>query len=96
MMKAYSSVNMMEQAVDFKLLELMKKSGMCTCEQCYADVRTLVLNRLPPKYVLTAVGKAMTEYELLTPQMQAVVVSEIVSAIDKVGRNPRHSIEGLR
>ena len=81
---------MMEQAVDSKLPELMKKSSLCTCEQCCADVRTLVLNRLPPKYVLTQAGEAMTQFELLTTQMQAVVVSQILSAIDKVNRNPRH------
>jgi len=91
MQNEYHSVNMMEQAVDLRLSELMKKSGMCTCERCRNDVRTLVLNRLPPKYVATPVGEAMTQFELLTTQMQAVVVSEIVSAIEKVHRNPHHS-----
>lgn len=91
MKKTYFSFNMMEQAVDLRLLELMKKSGMCACERCCADVRAIVLNSLPPKYVVTRVGEAMMQFELLTPQMQAVVVSEILIAIEKVKRNPRHN-----
>ena len=83
--------NMMEQVVDFSLMELMQKSKMCTCERCCADVRAIVLNSLPPKYVVTRVGEAMLQFELLTPQMQAAVVSEIMIAIEKVNRNPRHS-----
>lgn len=91
MRKEYLSINMMEQAVDFRLSELMRKSGVCTCERCRADVRAIVLNSLPPKYVVTRVGEAMTQFELLTPQMQAVVVAEILIAIDRVSRNPRHN-----
>jgi len=90
MKKAYHSVNMMEQAIDLKLVELMEKSGMCVCEQCCADVRTIALNALPPKYVLNPVGEAMTQFELMTTQMQAVVATEIVTAIERVKRNPHH------
>lgn len=91
MKDAYLSINMMEQAIDSKMLELMEKSGMCTCERCRADVRAIVLNSLPPKYVVTRVGEAMIRFELQTAQMQAVVVSEILLAVEKVKRNPRHN-----
>ena len=86
----YQPFNIMEQVVDSRLLELMQKSHMCTCARCCADVRAIVLNSLPPRYVVTRVGEAMLLYELLTPQMQAVVVSEILIAIEKVCNNPRH------
>ncbi len=89
--EAYLSINVMEQIVNLKLLRLMKKAGMCTCERCCADVRALALNSLPPKYVVTQAGEAMMEFELLTSQMQAVVVTEIMHAIEKVTRAPRHS-----
>jgi competence protein ComFB len=91
MEKEIRPFNMMEQVVDIRLMELMNKSKMCVCERCCADVRAIVLNSLPPKYVVTRVGEAMLQFELLTPQMQAVVVSEIMIAIEKVCRNPRHS-----
>jgi len=32
----------------------------------------------------------MTEFELLTTQMQAVVITEIMHAIERVARAPRH------
>lgn len=86
----YQPFNMMEQVVEARLLEMMKKSKMCTCGKCCADVRAIVLNSLPPKYVVTRVGEAMLQYELMTPQMQAIVVSELMIAIEKVCRNPRH------
>ncbi len=91
MIKEYQPFNMMEQVVEARLLDMMHKSRMCTCGKCCADVRAIVLNSLPPKYVVTRVGEAMLQYELMTPQMQAVVVSEITIAIEKVCRNPRHS-----
>ncbi len=89
--EVYLSINVMEQVVNLKLLKLMRRAGMCTCERCCADVRALALNNLPPKYVVTQAGEAMMEFELLTSQMQAVVVTEIMHAIDKVTRAPRHS-----
>jgi competence protein ComFB len=91
MNKEFQPLNMMEQVVDLRLMELMHKSEMCTCGRCCADVRAIVLNSLPPKYVVTRVGEAMLQFELLTPQMQAIVVSEIMIAIEKVSRNPRHN-----
>ena len=90
MSKEYQPFNMMEQVVESRLLEMMQKSKMCTCGKCCADVRAIVLNSLPPKYVVTRVGEAMLQYELMTPQMQAIVVSELMMAIEKVCRNPRH------
>lgn len=90
MLESYHPFNIMEQIVDLKLTELIKKACMCDCERCCADVRAIVLNNLPPKYVVTRVGEAMAEYDLLTTQMQAHVVSEIFIAIEKVKRNPRH------
>lgn len=89
----FKPFNMMEQVVDLRLGELMRKCEMCACRRCRADVRAIVLNSLPPKYVVTRVGEAMLQFELLTPQMQAVVVSEIMMAIEKVSRNPRHNLQ---
>ena len=95
MNKKYTSSNMMEQMVDYKIPELMKQSNMCTYERCCADVRALALNHLPPKYVVTRVGKAMTQFELLGIQTQANITTAIMFAIEKVSRNPRHDEETL-
>jgi competence protein ComFB len=94
-MSTYRPVNMMERVVELKLLELMKKSDVCCCEKCCADVRAIALNSLPPKYVVTREGEAMTEFDLMTSQMQAVVVSELLIAVEKVRRNPRHNCDHL-
>ena len=50
----------------------------------------MALNTLPPKYVLNPVGEAMTQFDLMTPQMQAVVDGDVLAAIEQVKRNPHH------
>jgi competence protein ComFB len=84
------SYNMMEQMVDYKLKDLMEQANMCKCERCVADVRTLALNELPPKYAASLLDEVMTQFELLSIQSQANIVVAIVNAIDTVSRNPRH------
>lgn len=90
MNKKFNSNNMMEQMVEYKLPELMKASKMCTCERCRADVLALVLNELPPRYVVTRVGEAMTRFDLLNTQAQTNITTAIMLAVKKVSQNPRH------
>lgn len=95
MNKRFISYNMTEQMVDYKLNELIEQSKMCKCERCCADVRALALNTLPPKYVVTRIGEAMTKFDLLGIQKQTNITTAIMIAIEKVSRNPRHEDETL-
>lgn len=84
------SKNIMEDLVDGRLDELMRFSGVCCCERCRADVRTLSLNTLPAKYVMSTSGDVYVRFQSLEPQMQADIVTAIMNAIEVVRANPRH------
>lgn len=86
----YFTKNIMEEIVEKKITQIMCNSEICTCDKCYSDLRALVLNNLPPKYVVSQTGEMIARFELLNIQMQVDIIKEIVFAINKVSENPRH------
>lgn len=84
------SKNVMEDLVDDRLDELMEFAGVCCCERCRADVRTLSLNSLPAKYVISTSGDVYVRFQSLEPQMQVDLTTTIMNAIEIVRANPRH------
>lgn len=53
------------------------------------DVIVYSLNRLPPKYVVTYEGKAVTEALLDSPQQRAAIDIQVIDALKQVARVPR-------
>jgi hypothetical protein len=53
------------------------------------DVIVLALNRLPPKYVVTDEGKAVTEANLDGPQHRTAIEVQVIEALRQVARVPR-------
>jgi competence protein ComFB len=53
------------------------------------DVVVYALNRLPPKYVVTDEGKAVTEATLHAPQHRASIEIQVMAALQQVTREPR-------
>jgi len=90
-MKEESVINYIEKIVreEFHVL-CQKDKTICRCDNCYQDIMTLTLNNLPAMYVTTDVGHIMTMYHLSKDQLQAQVTVELLKAIEKVKRNPRH------
>ena len=60
----YRVVNIMEEILTPELiLDALKSNDTCTCSRCQADVKALMLTRLPPKYIVadnTAVPMLLT------------------------------------
>lgn len=82
--------NVMEDVVGEKVDNLMEITGSCNCSKCKADVMALALNQLPPRYVATENGAVFSHMEATATQMQAEITVAVMSAIDMVGRNPKH------
>ena len=62
-MKQYE--NMMEGIVEEEMESLRDSLGCCMCEQCWSDIAAHALNHLPPRYVVTRAGGAISKADSL-------------------------------
>lgn len=69
---------------------LARKEGACRCERCRADIAAYALNRLKPRYVVTAKGEVYVKAEFLTPQFQLDVITALAEAVNQVSEHPNH------
>jgi len=84
-------VNNMESIVKEAAEQMLPESGLCSCSRCLLDVLALSLNSLPPKYVVTSMGNAVTNADLDSSQWKANVTMALCNAINIVKSRPRHS-----
>lgn len=83
--------NYIEELVLEELTVLLeKRKGICKCERCRLDIAALALNNLPPRYVVTDIGRAHTKLESVKTQFKIDVIKELTKAIAKVKKRPRH------
>jgi len=84
-------VNLAEILVE-RVLEdqLKKRTDVCTCERCKADIMAFALNHLPPRYVVTNKGEALVRASTLNNQISTDLLVEVSKAIDHIAKNPRH------
>jgi len=82
--------NVSEVLVDLNLDKCLENSVFCKCARCVADIRAYALNQLAPRYVVTEQGEAMVRASALSSQIQADIITAIMSAVMQVGRTPRH------
>jgi competence protein ComFB len=61
----------------------------CGCEVCREDVLVYALNRVPPRYVTTLKGQAVTEVTLEKEQERAVIDVAVIEGIRRVSAAPR-------
>ena len=87
----YRVVNIMEEILTPELiLDALKSNDTCTCSRCQADVKALMLTRLPPKYIVadnTAVPMLLTYYH---NKFRVAVLSQSMRACMEVKEHPRH------
>jgi competence protein ComFB len=82
----------MEEVV-FNLIEdVLKNVDVCKCEKCKMDIAAIVLNNLPPKYVVTEQGELYSKINILLNQFGVDVISEITKAAILVSNNPHHQV----
>ena len=88
---SYRVVNIMEEILTPELiLDALKSNDTCTCSRCQADVKALMLTRLPPKYIVadnTAVPMLLTYYH---NKFRVAVLSQSIRACMEVKEHPRH------
>ena len=88
---SYRVVNVMEEILTPELiLDALKSNDTCTCSRCQADVKALMLTRLPPKYIVadnTAVPMMLTYY---CNKFRVAVLSQSMRACMEVKEHPRH------
>ena len=83
--------NYMELAVKESLERILNsREELCKCDKCKYDIMALVLNRLPPRYIVTDKGRIMTKIKETEVQFQADIIREIVIALEIVKIHPRH------
>lgn len=84
-------VNVMEQHV-IDAYERLKKTVKDFEEspRHREDVVVYALNRLPPKYVVSNAGKAVTEAALDAPQHRTAIEVQVFEALRQVARVPRN------
>lgn len=90
-MKLYQ--NIMEELVEEFYDNMKGKSGVCTCEQCRADVVAYALNQLPPQYVTTSVGANMSKLSNLRLQHTTDIHVALTQAFQMVLASPRHELK---
>ena len=88
---SYRVVNIMEEILTPELiLDALKSNDTCTCSRCQADVKALMITRLPPKYIVadnTAVPMLLTYYH---NKFRVAVLSQSIRACMDVKERPRH------
>ncbi len=83
-------VNVYEEIVRRKALDVLQQLGLCECDACLDDICALTLNRLPPKYVSTSGGEVFSQLSANTEQGQAEVMTALYTCARIVSANPRH------
>ena len=82
--------NYMEDAVAEKLPTLIKQMGLCDCERCKYDMMAYVLNKLPPKYVVTNKGSLFAKLDVIQSQMDVSILAYLTQAAAIVKDRPNH------
>ena len=95
MQEIFETRNVSEELIDIYINSCIKKSDMCKCPRCKADVRAFALNSFPPHYVVTDFGEALTKVLSLSVQFQADIITAIMKGIMTVKDNPRHPREDI-
>lgn len=90
-MKKYE--NMMEAFVENELQVMGDSLECCTCEQCLNDIAAYALNHLPPRYVVTQAGGAISKADTMRIQHLTDVRTALVQAAQVVKEHPRHQVQ---
>jgi len=61
----------------------------CGCEICREDAVVFTLNRIPPRYVASLTGSAITEVNLEKDQNRAAIEVAMIEALRKITLAPR-------
>ncbi len=83
--------NLMEDNVEQMINKLLPTMPhICSCNDCRLDMAAYALNRLRPKYARTSTGAVLHRFDTLSPQVEAEILSSVISAMELIGGHPHH------
>ena len=85
--------NYMEDCVADILPSILANMDICQCERCRMDIMANVLNKLPPKYVVTKAGSFYTKLSGLQSQATVDIIAAVTNAATLIAANPRHNVD---
>ncbi|WP_313341641.1 late competence development ComFB family protein [Sedimentibacter sp.] len=81
--------NVTEKLVLDKLDATLKKMNCCRCDRCKEDIVAISLNNLKPKYIVANKDNIKEKIHEFS-EMGKEVTTEVIKAVLKVRKNPRH------
>ena len=82
--------NYTEEAVKQFIEKWYKEADVCQCDSCRLDVMAIMLNQLPPKYVVTDKGELFAQMIDFDPQNRIDYMTIMTQAANTVKSNQRH------
>lgn len=82
--------NFMEEVVSDYVNRWLPECDICQCESCRMDVMAIMLNKLPPHYVVTDTGALFAQLKDFDLQHKADIMVAMTSAVEIIKQNPRH------
>ena len=82
--------NFTQESVEHYLDRWYKEAEVCQCENCRLDIMAIMLNNLPPKYVVTDQGALWAQMVDFDPQNRTDYMTAMTQAIQIVASKPRH------
>jgi len=86
--------NFTEEAVKVYLNRWFPEADCCHCDDCRLDVMAIMLNTLPPKYVVTDTGALYAQLVDFDPQNRIDYMTIMSQAVQTVNKGPRHMNDG--
>lgn len=85
--------NVMENIITrMDLKKYMEQYGVCMCSRCCADVKALILTRLPSKYVVAHEDSVAPMIGFYENKFKVRIFTEILKACLQVKEKPRHGL----
>lgn len=89
--EVYCMVNVMEKILDhINLDKQMETYEVCMCSRCRADIKALILTRLPAKYVVVGEDSVAPIIGYYENKFRVRILTEIIKACMDVKSGPRH------
>jgi len=84
--------NYTEETVNRYLDKWLKEADVCQCDDCRLDITAIMLNSLPPKYVVTEKGALWAQMDDdFDPQHRIDFMTILTKAVKIVNNSPRHT-----
>ena len=87
--------NYTEEAVKLCLDKWYPEADICQCDSCRLDVMAIMLNNLPPQYIVTEQGAMYAQLSDFNPQYKADLITNMGLAVNIVKNRSRHDREGM-